>query len=68
MEEITLLNTVLIKWDGSGIICPNASLAAAPLTNVTRSQKKGEVFKVPCGAAAAALILPCMLRGHACAL
>ena len=46
IDEITLLNTVLIKWDGTRIICPNNKLSMDLLINVTRSQKKGEVFKV----------------------
>ena len=46
VDEITLLNTVLIKWDGVRIICPNNKLSMDLLMNVTRSQKKGEVFKV----------------------
>jgi small-conductance mechanosensitive channel len=46
VEEITLLNTVLIKWDGSRIVCPNSKLSADTLINVTRSQAKGETFKV----------------------
>ena len=46
VEEITLLNTVLIKWDGHRIICPNAKLSTDLLINVTRSQQKGETFKV----------------------
>ncbi|BDA50989.1 Mechanosensitive ion channel protein 4 [Coccomyxa sp. Obi] len=46
VEEITLMNTIFIKWDGSRILCPNAKLSIDMLTNVTRSQKKGESFKV----------------------
>lgn len=46
IDEITLLNTVLIKWDGLRIICPNNKLSMDLLINVTRSQKKGETFKV----------------------
>jgi len=46
VEEITLMNTIFIKWDGSRILCPNAKLSVDMLTNVTRSQKKGETFKV----------------------
>lgn len=40
------MNTIFIKWDGSRILCPNAKLSVDMLTNVTRSQKKGETFKV----------------------
>ena len=57
MEEITLLNTVLIKWDGSRILCPNPSLSSNVLINVTRSQKKGETFKARSLAHAQALAL-----------
>ncbi|KAK9902061.1 hypothetical protein WJX75_002988 [Coccomyxa subellipsoidea] len=46
VEEITLMNTIFIKWEGSRILCPNAKLSIDMLTNVTRSQKKGETFKV----------------------
>ena len=49
VEEITLMNTIFIKWDGSRILCPNAKLSIDMLTNVTRSQKKGESFKVCAG-------------------
>lgn len=40
------MNTIFIKWEGSRILCPNAKLSIDMLTNVTRSQKKGETFKV----------------------
>ena len=46
VEEITLMNTVFIRWDGHRILCPNSKLSADLFTNVTRSQKKGESYRV----------------------
>ena len=46
VEEITLMNTIFIRWDGHRILCPNSKLSADLLTNVTRSQKKGESYRV----------------------
>lgn len=57
MDEIALLNTVLVRWDGARLYCPNARLSADHLVNLSRSSKKGEALKVrsplrwlvPCG-------------------
>ena len=46
VEEITLMNTIFIRWDGHRILCPNSKLSADLFTNVTRSQKKGESYRV----------------------
>ncbi len=40
------MNTIFIRWDGHRILCPNSKLSADLLTNVTRSQKKGESYRV----------------------
>ena len=45
VEEITLMNTIFIRWDGHRILCPNSKLSTDLFTNVTRSQKKGESYK-----------------------
>ena len=46
MEEIALLNTTLIKWDGSRVLYPNYKMNTDMITNITRSNNKGEVFSV----------------------
>jgi len=46
VEEIALLNTVLVRWDGARLYCPNSRLSTDQLTNLSRSGKKGEVLKV----------------------
>ena len=43
------MNTIFIRWDGHRILCPNSKLSADMFTNVTRSQKKGEAYKVSLG-------------------
>ena len=40
------MNTVFIRWDGHRILCPNSKLSADMFTNITRSQKKGESYRV----------------------
>ena len=49
MEKIALLNTTLIKWDGSCVLYPNAKMATDMVLNINRSDKKGEVFSVSLG-------------------
>ena len=44
--EIALQTTTFIKWDGTRIVLPNSYLFANMLSNMTRSNDKGEVFKV----------------------
>lgn len=46
IEEISLLNTTFIKWDGARITYPNQKLLAELLVNVTHSGNKGDTFKV----------------------
>eukprot|EP00884_Botryococcus_braunii_P003244 jgi/Botrbrau1/12920/Bobra.92_1s0001.2 len=46
VQEIALLNTTLVKWDGSKIICPNQKLWAESLVNLTHSGNKGDTYKV----------------------
>ncbi|KAK9829569.1 hypothetical protein WJX72_006541 [[Myrmecia] bisecta] len=46
VEEIALLNTTLLRWDGARILYPNSKLNSDQLINVSRSANKGEVFKV----------------------
>ena len=46
VEEIALLNTVLVRWDGARIWSPNTQLSTAQLVNLSRSANKGESFKV----------------------
>jgi len=46
VEEIALLNTTLIKWDGSRVLYPNYKMNTDMITNITRSNNKGEVFSV----------------------
>ena len=51
VEKIALLNTTLIKWDGSCVLYPNAKMATDMVLNINRSEKKGEVFSVSLNAA-----------------
>lgn len=44
MEEIALLNTTLIKWDGSHVLYPNYKMNTDMIVNITRSNNKGELF------------------------
>lgn len=46
MEEIALLNTVLLRWDGARIYAPNSRLNSEQLFNLSRSASKSEVLKV----------------------
>lgn len=46
VEEIGLLNTVVVRWDGVKLWLPNVRLAEAPLPNVSRSNDRWEGFKV----------------------
>ena len=46
VEEIALLNTTLIKWDGSRVLYPNYKMNTDMIINITRSNNKGEVFSV----------------------
>lgn len=46
VEEIALLNTTLIKWDGSRVLYPNYKMNTDMITNITRSYNKGEIFAV----------------------
>lgn len=46
MEEIGLLNTVVVRWDGVKLWLPNARLAAEAVPNVSRSEDRWEGFKV----------------------
>ena len=46
VEEIALLNTTLIKWDGSRVLYPNYKMNTDMIVNVTRSNNKGELFTV----------------------
>lgn len=68
------MNTVFIRWDGHRILCPNSKLSADIFTNITRSQKKGESYRVspkyPCMSAMLPLLTQssCILgaRGAPC--
>ena len=46
VEEIALLNTTLLRWDGARIWQPNARLAGDALLNLSRSENKSEAIKV----------------------
>ncbi|KAI3428453.1 hypothetical protein D9Q98_007280 [Chlorella vulgaris] len=46
VEEITLLNTVLSRWDGGRIYFPNSRLNTEQLLNLSRSSNKGETLKL----------------------
>ena len=51
VEEISLQNTVLKRWDGARIWYPNMVMLAAPVVNMSRSGCKWESFTVtlpPC--------------------
>ena len=41
-----MLNTTLIKWDGSRVLYPNYKMNTDMITNITRSYNKGETFAV----------------------
>ena len=40
VEEIALLNTTLIRWDGSRVLYPNYKMNTDMITNITRSNNK----------------------------
>ena len=44
VEEIALLNTTLIKWDGSRVLYPNYKMNTDMIVNINRSNNKGELF------------------------
>lgn len=46
VEEISLLNTTVVRWDGVKVWYPNAKLNAEAVFNVTRSNPRWEGFKV----------------------
>ncbi len=46
VEKIALLNTTLMKWDGSCVLYPNAKMDTDMVLNINRSENKGEVFSV----------------------
>ena len=46
VEEIALLSTALIRWDGSRIVYPNAKMSTDMLINITRSGNKGDTMRV----------------------
>ena len=46
VEEIALLSTALIRWDGSRIVYPNAKMSTDMLINITRSGNKGDTYRV----------------------
>ena len=46
MEEIALLSTALVRWDGSRIMYPNVKMSTDMLVNITRSGNKGDTFRV----------------------
>lgn len=46
VEEIALLNTVLLRADGTRCYLSNARLAGEPLANLSRSANKSESIKV----------------------
>jgi len=47
VEEISLQNCVLKRWDGARIWYPNTVMLAAPVINMARSDCKWESFTVP---------------------
>lgn len=49
MEEIALLNTVLVRGDGTRLYYSNAKLSADSLANLSRSNTHTESFKVRAG-------------------
>jgi small-conductance mechanosensitive channel len=49
VEEIALLNTVMLRWDGARIYAPNSRLNSEQLFNLSRSASKSEVLKVRSG-------------------
>lgn len=46
MDEICLLNTMLIKTDGSKMLFPNIAMASQGIINIARSGLHGEFFFV----------------------
>jgi small-conductance mechanosensitive channel len=46
VEEISLQNCVLKRWDGARIWYPNTVMLAAPVINMARSACKWESFTV----------------------
>lgn len=46
VEELSLVSTVMRRWDGTRIWYPNSKLGAMPLLNMSRSDAKVELFKV----------------------
>lgn len=46
VEELSLVSTVMRRWDGTRIWYPNVKLGAMPLLNMSRSDAKVELFKV----------------------
>ena len=56
MEEIALLKTVLVRWDGSRIYYPNTKLNTELLLNLSRSANKSESLKVGGRVAAGTLL------------
>ena len=40
------MNTTLIKWDGTRVLYPNYKMNTDMITNITRSNNKGETFSV----------------------
>ncbi len=46
MDEICLLNTMLIKTDGSKMLFPNIAMASQGIINIARSGLHGEFFLV----------------------
>ena len=46
VEEIALLATSLVRWDGCRIMYPNSKMSTDQLINITRSGPKGDTFRV----------------------
>ena len=53
VEEIALLSTALVRWDGSRIMYPNVKMSTDMLINITRSGNKGDTFRVSAPACSA---------------
>lgn len=49
VEEIALLNTIFVRWDGIKIWYPNVKLSSEAVMNVARSNNRWEGFKVGSG-------------------
>ena len=56
VEEIALLKTVLVRWDGARIYYPNNKLNTELLLNLSRSANKSESLKVGGRVAAGTLL------------